>query len=246
MLLRFERERNESILTCADYILAGAVAELTAPLRSLASLATLLERERSPRRLKAHVLGLSSEVAGLQNMLNQLAEIAVLRLSQMRLQPVNVQEMVSEVASHLRPQAPFNSLTVRADPSAHQVVADPVHLRLVFTKLLSEALSVSPPGAEVNTEISDGGGLVKIKIVGGTGSELRETEAGDTHPLHADSDISFLCNQSLDLAVAAALVHVHGGAMKVHSANGPGVCFSLTMPAYAPARRKQRVENPDS
>lgn len=245
-LLKFERERNESMLTCADHILAAAVSGMATPLKYLASLVKLVEGERSPRKLKLHVSGMVDEVAKLQGMLSQLAQVTVLRASKMPLQPVNVQEIACVVAGHLRPEAPFNVVAVKADEPAPWVVADPDRLRLVLRNLLSEALSASPPGTEVNTEITNGSGLVKIRILSGVFSDVPESGSRPDLLLHASSDDSSLCNQSMDLAVAASLMQVQGGTMKVSMTNGSSLCFSLTMPAYGSARRKKRVQSSHS
>lgn len=240
-LLKFEREKNEGILACADHILAAAVSGMAVPLRYLPSLVKLVEGERSPRKLKLHVSEMMAEVAKLQRMVSQLAQVAVLRTSRMSLEPVNVQEIASKVAGYIKPEAPFNVVAVRADVPAPWVVADPDRLRLVLRNLLSEALSASPPGTEVNTEITTASGVVNIRILSGAFSDAPGSKP--ELPSQTGSDDLSLRNQSLDLAVAAALIQAQGGTMKVRFTNGSGVCFSLTMPEYGSARRNKGVQS---
>jgi two-component system, OmpR family, sensor kinase len=220
------REAADEVITA----LAHDLGNLLTPLKGRLDL--LHRRLRSPgqERELEHAQEAARSVAGIQQLVSRLLDIS--RLDQglftLTLQPVDLTQVVEEVAQELRPTCP--DLVVRVS-EVPEVEGDPVRLREVLVNLVTNAIQHSPTGTPitlgVGREQRDDGRWVVVSVTDeGPGiapdqmPHLFERFAGDRHT----------GGMGLGLYLSRRLVEAHGGTLTVETAVGTGTTFWLALP----------------
>ncbi|MBM3607990.1 MAG: PAS domain-containing sensor histidine kinase [Alphaproteobacteria bacterium] len=117
-------------------------------------------------------------------------------------------------------------------PAFDEVVADKRAIKQVIINLLSNAVKFTPQGGSVSLEVRRDGAHVNISVTD-TGIGI---QAGD---LARIGDPFFQARNSYDrayegtglgLSVVRGLIGLHGGSIKMESAQGEGTCVSIRLP----------------
>lgn len=151
---------------------------------------------------------------------------------EVRLQPLDLRTVLSDVAATFRTMAQTKGLTFRENVAdLPQVMGDSARLVQVFSNLMSNAIKYTPRG-EVGIEARASGSGVEVTI--------HDTGIGLSREEHAQLFTRFFRGQSsvvaeaggtgLGLVIAKAIVEHHNGVIDVESRPGEGSRFRVTIP----------------
>jgi PAS domain S-box-containing protein len=225
--------------------LAMLAHELRNPLAPIRNAVTILQRidEQVPpqvRRLRDIV---DRQVAQLTRLVDDLLDVSRLATGKIRLRRelVDASDVVARSIETARPliDARRHVLEVQAAPDRLLIDGDPTRLAQVLQNLLVNAAKYTPEGGEIRVRTRRDSGHVEVLVQdNGRGIAADELERifelfaqgeGDHHSGAGDSGLG------VGLALARALVQMHGGSMSAHSEGpGRGATFCVRLP-LAPA-----------
>jgi signal transduction histidine kinase len=171
----------------------------------------------------------------LLEMLDDLLELAHLKqtISPPKLQPVDAAQVLEESVRQLRPVADAKGLRfeveIRATPT---VLAQPSHLRSLWTNLLENAIRYTPRG-QVKVTLSEQDSQM-VSSVADTGigistedlaSVFQEFYRSEEAKVHAE------LGTGLGLPIANQIVKLYQGDMEVDSVPGKGSTFVVRLPS---------------
>lgn len=149
-------------------------------------------------------------------------------------EPVALVSLIRAAIDQLAPQTQAHSLTVQIEAGAGvpSVQADPDRLTQVLLNLLDNALKYSPPGGVVTVSIEIKEKLVQIQVRDrGAGILPDELAHIGERFYRADKARSRTQGGSgLGIAIARALVELHGGTLRIDSQVGQGTTATVTLP----------------
>ena len=193
------------------------------------------------------VESLSSDVRLLQELVEDLAQLAAADAGQLRLlpEPVDVAELADEVAARYRPaaEAARIELLVERGGAGHAgpliVEADRRRLHQVVANLVSNALRYTPSGGTITVRTSSAGRGARIEVTDdGEGIAAADLPYVFEAFYRADRARSRDTGGSgLGLAVVHQLVAAHAGVVKVTSCVGSGTTFTVELASTVPERR---------
>ncbi|HEX7335667.1 MAG TPA: ATP-binding protein [Gemmatimonadales bacterium] len=151
---------------------------------------------------------------------------------EVRLQPLDLRTVLSEVAATFRTMAQTKGLTFREDVGdLPMVLGDSARLVQVFSNLVSNAIKYTPRG-EVGIEARSSGSGVEVTV--------HDSGIGLSREEHAQLFTRFFRGRSsvvaeaggtgLGLVIAKTIVERHNGAIDVESRPGAGSRFRVTIP----------------
>jgi signal transduction histidine kinase len=145
-----------------------------------------------------------------------------------RLQPI-VEDSVRSVQAVARDAGV--TITHHLD-GIHDVYADPDRTVQVLINLLSNAIKHAPTGSSVVVTAEREGGMAAIAVRDhGPGIPTHKVDFIFEPFTQLDgSDTRRIAGTGLGLTIARALAEKQGGTIRVHSREGEGATFTLTMP----------------
>jgi signal transduction histidine kinase len=217
--------------------LIGEVAhELRSPLTTIrASMEGLIDGVLAPS--EESFVAIADEAARLQrladdlNLLSQAEEHAI----PLRLEASDLAELASRAAERLRPQFDLEEVALRIEPSPLlPVQVDPDRIAQVFTNLIGNALTHTPPGGAVT-------------IRGGVERSAAWIDVADTGPGVPPGEVdrifdrfyripnpSHPAGRGIGLTIARGIARAHGGDVTIASRRpGAGATFRVTVPLSA-------------
>jgi signal transduction histidine kinase len=217
--------------------------ELRNPLTSIAGyLDLLLEEEghEGAEAREAYLQIVKRNADRLLELINDLLDLARLEAGKLELQrvPLDLEGLIQEVSGALRPQIEGKGQHLHLDLAAPLpvVTGDPERLTQILLNLVSNAYKYTPQGGSITvaTRAERAGVCIAVQDTGiGLSSEEQQQLFTKffraQHPL-----VREVGGTGLGLAMARALVELHGGILTVVSAPGQGSTFNVTLPA-APA-----------
>lgn len=124
------------------------------------------------------------------------------------------------------------------------IYGDGAALELVFTNLLSNAVKYSPDGPDISVNGWVEGSDILVSVQDrGLGIDASELPKMFSRFFRASTS-SGIPGTGIGLNLAKELVELHGGAIKVESAEGKGSTFTVRLPIAGP--EATRRDNPDS
>ncbi|APW62972.1 heavy metal sensor histidine kinase [Paludisphaera borealis] len=152
--------------------------------------------------------------------------------------PVVIDDLIREVADHMRVAADEKGLTLKADARiAGRVVGDPDRLRQILFNLLDNAIKYTPPGGEVAIRGESPNGCARI-IVADTGVGVAPEHLPHLFDRFYRVDSSRgneTGGTGLGLAICRAIAEAHGGRIHIESEFHRGTRAVLTLPIATPA-----------
>ena len=257
------REQTEQLMLANRYkseFLANMSHELRTPLNSILILSDQLRRnvagnlteKQSKHADIVHRAG--SDLLQLINDVLDLAKVESGRL-QLKLEALNVQELLVELDAGLRPMAELKGLRLQTrleDGVPRMVQADRGRLQQVLRNLLSNALKFTeqgevsltvaydPLGAEEGSELM----VFEVRDSGiGIAAEQHEQIFQAFQQIDGSTSRRF-GGTGLGLAITRQLVQAMGGEISLQSAPGQGSCFTVRLPVQllpAPQRIPHEV-----
>ncbi|MFA5110200.1 MAG: ATP-binding protein, partial [Desulfobaccales bacterium] len=151
---------------------------------------------------------------------------------EIKLQPVNVEDLVLQVTDKARPAFLDHRITLNIDvaPDVPRVLVDPTRFQLVFDNLLNNALKYTPAGGQVNVAAKPEDGRVRFTVEDtgiGIAPEYLPRIFEKFFRVPGQEHIS----SGLGLTIAKEIVEVHDGSIEVTSQPGQGTKFTVTVKA---------------
>ncbi|GAB2978050.1 HAMP domain-containing sensor histidine kinase [Streptomyces pseudoechinosporeus] len=216
---------------------ADASHELRTPLMSVRGYADLFQyaAANTPEERDKHLARLRAEAARMGILLDDLLLLARLDAADveapLRLEEMDLVELVHQAADAFRAGRSDHPLTVTASPGPVRLRLDPLRLRQVLDNLLSNAAVHTPAGTKVSVEVCVESGMALVQVTD-TGPGI---PAADQHRVfdrfyRVDKARSRDRGGSgLGLAVAHSLARAHGGTLELTSCPG-STTFTIRLP----------------
>jgi signal transduction histidine kinase len=213
--------------------------DLQAPLATVSMYAQLLERRHGEelgddRRI---VDGICAATAHARELIRDLLEYSKAGRGELRSEPVDTGEIVSEVLELLAAPIEEAGATVKVGDMP-VLRADPSNLRQVFQNLIGNAVKFADSTPEVRVSADRAGAQWEFSVRD-NGIGMDPEEARDIfepfHRLHGDGHYP---GTGIGLAVCERIVEHHGGRIWAESEAGRGSTFRFTLPADPAAARE--------
>ncbi len=224
---------------------ADASHELRTPLTTIRGFAELYRQGAvEPDQTAPLLRRIEDEAARMGLLVEDLLLLA--RLDQERplvLAPVELHVLAGDAVAAARAMAPDRpiALDVAGDGRPILVLGDEPRLRQVIGNLVTNALTHTPPATPVTLRLAADGATAVIEVVD-TGPGIARDQADQvferfyrvdkarTRQAAAGGADSGHSGAGLGLAIVAALVAAHGGAVEVDSVPGQGATFRVRLP----------------
>lgn len=219
--------------------------ELRTPLAALLTTIDLaLRKPRTPEQYREMLADCRASATQVNEIVERLLTLARLDagVDRLRPQPVQVDELVDQCATVVRPLAEARGLALTVThhvdpPEAAQLTTDPDKFREVLNNLLHNAIEYNRPSGRIDLTLGRHNGRLQV--------EVRDTGIGI--PADARDRIFerfFRADPSrngdglhagLGLAIVKEYVELMGGRISVESEEGRGSTFRLELPRQTPA-----------
>ncbi|HET7753202.1 MAG TPA: GAF domain-containing sensor histidine kinase [Anaeromyxobacteraceae bacterium] len=224
-----------------DDVLAIVSHDLRNPLHAIGMASNLLQRASSPERTRQHAAAIERSAHRAGRLIRDLLDLSTLESGRVMLDraPVDAATLLSEAAALIQPIAAERSISVEVasgpdEPS--DAWCDRERIIQVFSNLLGNAVTFTPPGGRVTLSAIPAAGEVRFSV----------TDTGPGVPLEHQAHIFDRYWKSresrqgagLGLSIARSIVDAHGGRIWVESEPGAGATFLFTIPqpARSPAQ----------
>jgi two-component system sensor histidine kinase MprB len=208
-------------------LVADASHELRTPLTAARANVDLLREGKLPEEEGRRALDEASiELDALTTLLSDLVELARGEERKLRVEDVQLDELVEGVVERAKARAPHATFVTSLTPT--KVKVDPILLERAVSNLLDNAVKYSPAGAPIEVSVREG-----------------EVVVADHGPGVAEEDLPRIFDRfyraaasrskpgaGLGLAIVREAAEAHGGHATVESSSG-GALFRLTLPASA-------------
>jgi signal transduction histidine kinase len=246
-LERDARERDRVEQMKDDFVLTVS-HELRTPVTVVKGFAEMLTEQRrslSARQYEAAEV-IADSAGQLQNMINDLLDLARSDAGKLRIEPkaVSVRSLAQRIGRQMRPHFEDREqrLTVSVEKNLPEVKADPDRIGQVLANLLTNANKYSPEGARVRLAATRVGQEIEF-AVSDNGPGLGEDELDHVFERfwRAESgETQAVGGTGLGLAIAKSLVELHGGAISANSTPGEGATFRFVLPIAKDGKRASK------
>jgi PAS domain S-box-containing protein len=243
-LLLEARRKDEFIAT-----LAHELRNPLAPIRNAVSLLQL--RPEADEELRQVGSMIDRQVTHLSRLVDDLLDVSRITFGKVNLQraPLDLRDVARDALATSEPllAARQHRLTVALGEEAVWVDGDAVRLAQVVANLLNNAARYTPPGGRIAVEIAADGKDARIAVQdNGMGIDPAQLEAvfEPFAQIHRKESAA-AGGIGIGLALARALVGLHGGRIGAHSAGrGKGSRFVVCLPRIAAPREKTVFQSP--
>ena len=214
--------------------------ELRTPLTQILLYAETIElgRQRSPAKRAEAIAVIARETRRLIHLVENVLQFsrAERSLTRLRLQPVELSELVAETVAAFTPVADARDMAVRLRLDGPVTArADGDAIRRIVLNLLDNAVRYGPPGQTVTVAVERAGTWARI-VVEDEGPGIPAPRRDDVWKpfvrLGDDGDAS-MTGCGIGLAIVSELVALHGGRRAVLPRAGGGASFCVEVPADA-------------
>ncbi|NLE22519.1 MAG: HAMP domain-containing histidine kinase [Actinobacteria bacterium] len=213
--------------------LADASHELRTPLTSIRGYSEMFERAKDdPEDLELAMRRIQDESRRMGAMVEELLVLA--RLGEGRSPeklPVDLARVVDDCVNDARAAAPERDIRLERVDSV-DVLGDDHQLHQVVANLLGNAVQHTPDDSQIRVTLAASGGLARLSVADdGLGLEPA-VAARVFEPFYRadESRARETGGAGLGLAIVAATVEAHGGAVSLDTAPGAGATFTVTLP----------------
>jgi len=237
--------RIESTITTLKQFVADAAHELNTPLTALRTNLELTTAYDMPAQAADDIHQALVELNRLERLTNSLLVLARLESADrvpVR-QPVDmgalVRQMIERCAS--RADQAGIELDCQVPQEPVMVMGDREQLIRVLDNLFDNALKFTPAQGRVSLAVERDHDLVQIGVRD-TGIGIpAEDMARLFSRFHRGRNAAAFPGNGLGLVIAKAIVTDHGGQITVDNNGGTGTCFTVTLPAAAPAAAEEDI-----
>jgi two-component system sensor histidine kinase KdpD len=227
-LVRMESERLRHAL------LAALSHDLRTPVAAMSGLAESLELTVPALSAQQRDIAraIADQAGGMGRLIDNLLDMARLASGpvELRREWQSVEEVVGAALRAARPALGGHRVEVALDPALPLVEFDAVLIERVLYNLLENAGKYTPAGSRVEVCGHVAGDVVEI-CVSDEGPGVPQGEE-DTifEKFVRGSRTSATAGVGLGLAISRAIVHAHGGTIRVHASATGGARFCFTLP----------------
>jgi heavy metal sensor kinase len=226
--------RLESAVGTLSQFAADASHELRTPLAVIRTSAELaLRRDREPESYRDSLAEIATEAERMTAMVEDLLFLARsdARTASMPMGPVDLSEVVREVAAELRDLARLRGIDLQVVATARlDVSANRAAMRRLVLVLLDNAVKYSHPGGKVVVRIAPPAVSVEDQGVGIASEDLprifQRFYRADKARTHDGSSAGY----GLGLSLAETIANIHGARISVATEEGRGSVFTVTWP----------------
>ena len=214
--------------------------ELRTPLTQILLYAETIElgRQRSPAKRAEAIAVITRETRRLIHLVENVLQFsrAERSLTRLRLQPVELGELVAETVAAFGPVAEARDMAVRLRLDGPVMArADADAIRRIVLNLLDNAVRYGPPGQTVTVAVERAGTWARI-VVEDEGPGIPAPRRDDVWKpfvrLGDDGDAS-MTGCGIGLSIVSELVALHGGRRAVLPRAGGGASFYVEVPAHS-------------
>ncbi|WP_433354498.1 sensor histidine kinase [Micromonospora saelicesensis] len=220
---------------------ADASHELRTPLTTIRGFAELYRQgaARAPQQTAGLLRRIEDEAARMGLLVEDLLLLARLDMERpLSLTPVELPVLASDAVQAARAMAPDRRIELEIAPESGPLVvsADDARLRQVIGNLVTNALTHTPPEAEIRVRLrAEPGGFAVVEVADtGPGLSAEQAERVFERFYRADAARTRRADGNtgtgLGLAIVAALVAAHHGSVEVAETPGGGATFRVRLP----------------
>lgn len=218
--------------------------ELRSPLTSILGYAQLIQRQVAMGRpltgLESRLQVIVDQAKRVNALVEDLLEASRAETGRlgMRIEWVNLAEIVRKAVRDSAAMAPTHRFNVEVPPDLPPVQADAGRIDQVLKNLLSNAVKYSLPGTEVTVRVRVEPSREVVSVTDqGIGIRKEDLDAIFI-PFHRVRQVGGreVKGVGLGLFISRSIVEAHGGEMWVESELGKGSTFYFSLPRQAPAR----------
>ncbi|MBG6100383.1 two-component system OmpR family sensor kinase [Micromonospora vinacea] len=220
---------------------ADASHELRTPLTTIRGFAELYRQgaARAPEQTAGLLRRIEDEAARMGLLVEDLLLLARLDMERpLSLTPVELPVLASDAVQAARAIAPDRRIELDIAPESGPLVvsADDARLRQVIGNLVTNALTHTPPEAEIRVQLrAEPGGFAVVEVADtGPGLSAEQAERVFERFYRADAARTRRADGNtgtgLGLAIVAALVAAHHGSVEVAETPGGGATFRVRLP----------------
>lgn len=175
----------------------------------------------------------------LLDLVNQLLDFARAdaRSTKIRPQPLDLRELVEQLAETFRPLADQKNIRLKFHPPEHfpTLQGDPRLLSRIVLNLLSNALKFTPEGGRVSILLRENGPNIRLEVHdSGPGIPLEDQDRVFDRFFQSIHGSAYQ-GTGIGLALTRSIAELHGGGVHVESVPGQGACFIVNLPPAPPA-----------
>jgi signal transduction histidine kinase len=215
--------------------LATASHDLKNPIFAVLGYSDLLGKAGSLNPMQTDFVGrIRNSAIQMQDLVLNLLEIARMEMgTKLRLEMVDLNEILANVAEEFRPQADAKQHTLHLELTCAlvQVKGDKIRLQQVARNLLGNAIKYTPDGGHitVSSSVEDQRVSIKFKDTGyGIPEENLPHLFEKFYRVRTDQTQDIEGN-GLGLAIVKSIIEQHGGTVSVESMLGNGSIFSVSL-----------------
>jgi signal transduction histidine kinase len=235
-----EKQRFEESLRVRDTAVRDVAHELKGALTPIGLAAsTLLDRPQlfSDESLRADLLNvIVDESERLTRLINNILDVARLeagRPVELRLNEVNLHQLVESVVETQRLRTNKHRLEVQFSSPLDPVMLDPDKVHQILTNLLDNAIKYSPDGGRVLVDVSQSNGDIAVRVSDEGIGMTPEQQARLFQPFSRVLDPARkITGTGIGLHLIKGLVEAHGGKIWVQSETERGSAFTFTLPQH--------------
>lgn len=224
--------RLESAVKTLSQFVADASHELRTPLAVIRTTADLaLRRTRPAESYRDSLQDISAEAERMTQLVEDLLALARsdAQIAGMPLAPLDVREVLSDVASEMRAVAAVRQMKIRASLGEQPAIISGhrAALHRLFLVLLDNALKYSSHGGEIIVRVATGDSQIVVEIED-FGCGIREADLPHIFKRFYQADPSRSDGgHGLGLALAEKIVHAHHAEIDVRSKERAGSTFRV-------------------
>jgi len=235
----FTRLRNAyEKLAALDHLKSEFISlvahELRTPLAEISTYLALLEQ--GPHGDRPYVTGIARAAERLSGLMDDVTDLKFLEAGQIELKlgEVSLPDLVAEIVDQLGPLAACKrqSVATHIPRRLARIRADGPKLKIILRNLLSNAITFTPEGGEIDIRAERTGQSARIAVRDkGIGIPAEEWEWIFKPFYQVQSSLRREHGGiGIGLAIAQNLVELHGGRIWVDSVVGEGSTFYFTVP----------------
>lgn len=218
-------------MAAVGHLAAGVAHELNNPIGIIRGYLKTMGVKDDPTTLAEELAILDEEAAQCQRIAEDL--LAYARPLELRLERIAMKPFLEETLRRFRESPDARGALLEVDARDLELTGDPMRLRQVVLNLLLNAVQVSSEGVHVTVSgaAAEGGYAIEVSD---DGPGIAVEEHGRIfEPFYSKRK----GGSGLGLSVCQGIVSAHGGQVSVHSREGTGAVFRVTLPVTPPEPR---------
>jgi len=230
-------ERLTQLENARATFLRNVTHELRAPLAAIQSYLRLLrEGYIEQERIGEVATRAEKRTAELLALISDLLDLAQVERAELRegRETLRLEDTLREAADMLRPSAVEKRIEMQLDldPDLPLVYANPRHLALLWTNLISNAIKYTPPGGKVTVRARCEGQAVLVDVSDtGIGIPPEDRDRVFTEFYRSEAARRFASQGTgIGLSIVQGVVRLYDGSIDFESAPGQGTTFHVRLP----------------